>query len=413
MSAARIRRGFPFIRAERPAGTDPGARQRLGWLLVAGVVLGLSGGTSKAQDSRTDTSLHPEGARLRETVELLASPEFGGRSGPGGEKTADYLTDQFRRLKLQGLFDGEFTQMIPGNEPGTRIGRNVGAMLRGSDPVLREQWVIVAAHYDHLGVRGGKLFPGADDNASGVAMMLEVARCFVQTSSPPRRSVMFVGFDLEEAGLFGSRYFVSHPPVPLDHIALFITADMMGRALAGICDGHVFVMGTEHAPGLRPWIDEAGRGRPLIIGLLGADLLILNRSDYGPFRSKSIPFLFFTTGENPRYHTPQDTADTLNYPKLTSIAQLIHQVALKAVSAPDLPRWQTVPDNPLAEAVTIRDVLRLLSKNSARLKIGTAQHFIIRNTLGLLEEIVPRGSITPEERSRVIQGARIVLFTVL
>ena len=98
---------------------------------------------------------------------------------------------------------------------------------------------------------------------------------------------------------------------------------------------------------------------------------------------------------------------------MTSIAQLIHQVVLKAVSAPDLPRWQTVPDNPLAEAVTIRDVLRLLSKNSAALKIGTAQHFIIRNTLGLLEEIVPRGSITPEERSRVIQGARIVLFTVL
>jgi Zn-dependent M28 family amino/carboxypeptidase len=213
--------------------------------------------------------------------------------------------------------------------------------------------------------------------------------------------------------LFGSRYFVAHSPVPLDHIALFITADMIGRALAGVCDDHVFVMGSEHAPGLRPWIEEAGQGRPLIVGLLGTDLLVLNRSDYGPFRSRSIPFLFFTTGENPRYHTPRDTADTLNYPKLTSIAQLIHHVVGKAVSAPELPRWQTVPDNPMAEAVTIREVLRLLSKNSARLKIGIAQLFVINNTLGLLDEIVPRGTITPEERSRVIQGARIVLFTVL
>ena len=117
---------------------------------------------------------------------------------------------------------------------------------------------------------------------------------------------MFIGFDLEEAGLFGSRYFVAHPPVPLDRIALFVTADMIGRVLAGVCDEHVFVMGTEHAPGLRPWIEKAARGPAADPSdLLGSDLLVLNRSDYGPFRSRSIPFLFFTTGENPRYHTPR------------------------------------------------------------------------------------------------------------
>src|SRR5262249_55753358 len=152
------------------------------------------------------------------------SPEFGGRRGAGGEKAAAFLVEQFRRLRLGGLFAGEYTQDIPGQEPGTRIGRNVGAMLRGSDPALRDQWVIVSARYDHLGVRGGRLFPGADDNASGVAMMLEVARCVLQAPTPPKRSVMFIGFDLEEAGLFGSRYFVAHSPVPLDRIALFLTA---------------------------------------------------------------------------------------------------------------------------------------------------------------------------------------------
>src|SRR4029077_10487164 len=106
-------------------------------------------------------------------------------------------------------------------------GANVGARLIGTDPQRRDEWIIVSAHYDHLGVRGGVLYPGADDNASGVAMMLEVARAFVQAPERPRRSVLFIGFDLEEVGLFGSRYFVEHPPVPLDRVKLFVTADMI------------------------------------------------------------------------------------------------------------------------------------------------------------------------------------------
>ncbi len=355
----------------------------------------------------------PEQARLREVVETLASPEFAGRSGPGGDKAAAYLVDQFRHLELEALFDGEYTQIIPGKEPNTMIGRNVGAKLIGSDPTLRDQWIIVAAHFDHLGVRGGKLYSGADDNASGVAMMLEVARCVVRAPAPPKRSIMFIGFDLEENGLFGSRYFVAHPPVPLERVSLFVTADMIGRALAGVCGDHVFVMGTENAPGLRPWIQQAGKGRPLSVDILGADLLVFNRSDYGPFRSRSIPFLFFTTGENPRYHTPRDTPDTLDYPKLTNIAQMIHQVVRTALDTPAVPRWQAQPDNPMAEAVAIREVLTILSKNSQTLKIGVAQSYVIKSTLSLLDEIVERGTITPDERARVIQGARIVLFTVL
>ncbi len=122
----------------------------------------------------------------------------------------------------------------------------------GPIPVLKNEWVIVSAHYDHLGVRGGVLYPGADDNASGVAMMLEVARSMAAQLDPPRRSLMFIGFDLEEIGLFGSRYFVAHPPVRLQQVVLFITADMIGRSMAGVCDDLVFVLGTENAPGLRP-----------------------------------------------------------------------------------------------------------------------------------------------------------------
>jgi hypothetical protein len=225
--------------------------------------------------------------------------------------------------------------------------------------------------------------------------------------------MIFVGFDLEEIGLFGSRYYVAHPPVPLEKVELFVTADMIGRALAGVCPSHVFVIGSEHAPGLRAWIDESARGRPLTVGLLGADLLVLNRSDYGPFRSRGIPFLFFTTGENPRYHTPDDTAATLDYAKLTAISRMIHQIVRTSVDAPAVPRWQSNPDHPFAEAVTIRDVLRILSQNSERLKIGRPQLFLINNTLATLDGIVARGAIAPDERVRVIQAVRLILITVM
>jgi hypothetical protein len=381
------------------------------WALWVVCTLGLSATLVKPAPAQQPPQ--PEQARLRQVVEVLASPEFGGRSGDAAEKTVSYLIEQFRGLKLAPLFDGGYIQTIPGKEPGTVQGRNVGALLRGSAASLRDEWVIVAAHFDHLGVRGGALYPGADDNASGVAMMLELARSIVQGPVPPKRSIMFIGFDLEEIGLYGSRYFVAHPPVPLDRVSLFVTADMIGRSLAGVCESHVFVMGTENAPGLRSWIDEAAKGRPLTVGLLGADILVLNRSDYGPFRTRSIPFLFFTTGENPRYHRPDDTAETLNYAKLTSISQMIYHVVARAADAPAVPRWQKSPDDPFAEAVTIHDVLRLLVKNSEKLKIGTPQLFLINNTLAMLDGIVERGSITADERARVVQAARLILFTVL
>ena len=188
---------------------------------------------------------------------------------------------------------------------------------------------------------------------------------------------------------------------------------MIGRSLAGVCGDHVFVMGTEHAPGLRPWIEQAGRGRHLTVDLLGADILVLNRSDYGPFRNRSIPFLFFTTGENPRYHTPRDTPETLDHPKMTDIARMIHQVVRTALDAPAVPRWQDRARQPDGRGRRPPRGPADPLQNSEQLKIGVGPSFVISSTLGLLDGIVDRGTITPDERARVIQGARIVLFTVL
>ena len=224
---------------------------------------------------------------------------------------------------------------------------------------------------------------------------------------------MFLGFDQEEIGLYGSRYFVEHPPAPLDRLALFLTADMIGRALGGVCEPYVFVMGTEHSPGLRPWIERAARDRPITVGLLGADLLMINRSDYGPFRAREIPFLFFSTGENPRYHTPLDTPETLNYAKLHAISRIILDVVRQATVAEAVPKWRPVPDHPLAEAVTIRDVIVTFLENRDRLEIGTGQVYLMKNTLRNLNGVIARQAITPEERTAMVRMARLFLVSVL
>jgi hypothetical protein len=356
--------------------------------------------------------LVPEEGRLREHVERLASPEFEGRRGEGARKAAEYLADQFLALHLEPLFGASFTQSIPSRDGGPGAGRNVGALVRGSDPAAKDEWVIVSAHFDHLGIRGDRFYPGADDNASGVAMMLEVARSIVLGDERPRRGVMFVGFDLEEVGLFGSRYFVEHPPVPLDQVSLFITADMIGRSLAGVCDPYVFLMGTEHAPGLRAWVSAAADGAPVKVGLLGSDLLLLDRSDYGPFRRRKVPYLFFSTGESPVYHTTRDVAATLNYPKVTAISRVIHGVAFQAACAEHVPPWSPRPDHPLAEALTIRDVFGTLLRNRDALKIGPTQVTLMTNAMRTLDAAVERGSITPEERTGVIRVARVVMISL-
>ena len=397
------------MRTARVAGmlmTDRSARG--GWLVVllsAAVTVGPSRSSLRGDE--------PEETRLRTHVSALASPAFGGRSGAGARKSAEYIAEAFRALRLEPLFADSYFQDIPASGPGRPRGRNVGARLLGSDSALRDQWIVVSAHYDHLGIQGGELYPGADDNASGVAMMLEVARALARGPERPRRSLMFLGFDQEEIGLYGSRYFVEHPPAPLDRLALFLTADMIGRALGGVCEPYVFVMGTEHAPGLRPWIERAARNRPITVGLLGADLLMINRSDYGPFRAREIPFLFFSTGENPRYHTPLDTPETLNYAKLESISRIILDVVRQATDAETVPKWRPVPDHPLAEAVTIRDVILTFLENRDRLGIGAGQMYLMKNTLRNLNDVIARQAITPEERTAMVRMARLFLISVL
>ncbi len=361
----------------------------------------------------------PELGRLRKHVEILASPEFAGRRDEGAARARAYLIDEFRRLGLEPLFGGSYTQDVTGKGGEGVLGVNVGARIPGDDPALRDRWVILGAHYDHLGRRGDVIYPGADDNASGVAMMLEVARCLAGSAAKPARGVAFVGFDLEERGpkgefgLRGSQFFCRNPPIPLDRVSLFVTADMIGRSLAGVDSPYVFALGSEREPGVRPWIVEAARDEPVKVGLLGSDILAIDRSDYGPFRSRKVPYLFFTTGEGPTYHTPRDVAETLDYPKFAAISRIMSRVVREASRSAVDPTWAEVADNPVAEALTLRDVFRALLEHRDGLKIGAYQVALMGQAIRTIDGIADRGAMTPAERTGIIRVAQVVLFTVL
>src|SRR6516225_5836656 len=201
-------------------------------------------------------------AELRAHVYRLASPEFLGRKGPGAARASRHIAAAFERLKLGPAFGDSYFQDVPSpladdDDPvGRFIGRNVGAILPGTDPKLRDEWVLLSAHFDHLGKRGDDLYPGADDNASGVAMLLEVAEYFALGKDRPRRTIVFVSFDQEEAGLIGSTYFAAHSPLPFRQLKAFLTADMLGRSMANVMDEYVFVLGSERSTHLRQLIEK-------------------------------------------------------------------------------------------------------------------------------------------------------------
>jgi hypothetical protein len=383
-------------------------------VLTLGIVASLTISVRPAQGQ----NLEPELPRLKAHVETLASPAFAGRRDEGAAKARAYLIEEFHKLGLAPLFGGSFAQDVTGKGPDDVLGVNVGVKLEGTDPTLRDRWLILGAHYDHLGTHDDVIYPGADDNASGVAMMLEVARALSVSSARPRRSIAFVGFDLEERGpngefgLRGSQFFARHSPVPLDKVSLFITADMIGRSLGGVCDRMVFVLGSEHEPEVRSWIARGAEGKPIEVGLLGSDMLVIDRSDYGPFRSRKIPYLFFTTGENPLYHSPRDVAETLDYPKLEAISRMIHSVVRQALDGDVEPNWAARPDYPVAEALAVRSVIRTLLDHKDALKIGAYQQGLMGQTIRAIDEIALRGSMTPAERSKIARTAQVILFTV-
>jgi hypothetical protein len=368
------------------------------------------------KDPRVESVIQP--APLRKHVEYLASPELEGRGSPKSRQlAAKYLVQEFKRLDLKPLWGDHYVQEVPGIRDANGIqpiwGLNVGAMLVGSDPQLKDEIIVLGVHYDHLGIRDGKLYPGADDNASSVAMLIEVARQLATAKERPRRSIAFVGFDLEEHLLWGSRWFAAHPPWPLAQIKLFITSDLLGRTLGDLPFPAVFVMGSERGTGMSALIKEMTPPLGLELARLGADV-VGTRSDYGPFRDEKVPFLFFSTGEHPDYHTPQDTADKLNYPQLASISNVVLHVLQQTANTANAPTWIESPVPDLAEAQTIHRITELLQQADRQgdHKLTGVQSYIVTQAHNKTSQILKKGEITKDDRVWLIRSAQALLYSV-
>jgi aminopeptidase YwaD len=210
---------------------------------------------------------------------------------------------------------------------------NVAAVLPGRDLALAAECVVVGAHYDHLGLGGdaslapeklGAVHPGADDNASGVAALLGVARAFA-AEGPARRTVLFAAFGAEELGLLGSAQLVKAPPArcPVERMQLMVNLDMVGRPR----EGKVYVDGADTAKGLRAEVEAlaaAAPRLPLHVAFGGGGY---GPSDHTSFYARGVPVLFLFTGAHADYHRPTDTADKIDPAGLAAVARLAHRLA--------------------------------------------------------------------------------------
>jgi len=411
------RRGLPRDKAT-PAGPHPHLQSETGLLIrericravgcLAVLLVMLRGALAHAEAPSLED-------RIRSHIAVLASPEYGGRSGVAKSKTRDYLIREFIRGGAQPFFHGNWVQPIPGQtgltgEKGPE-GENIGACVRGTDPVLRDEWIVINAHYDHLGVWQGQVYPGADDNASGVAMLLEVARAVA--AAPLKRSVAFVAFDFEESLLWGSRWFIGHTPVPIEQIKLCLTADMIGRSLGGMGLPTVFVLGAEYSETLRRTLAEVPVPQGLEVAQLGADM-IGTRSDYGPFRDQEIPFLFFSTGEHPDYHRPSDTPEKIDYPKATRIVTLILKLVQSLGDTASELVWQPPVYQKLKEAKAVFRVTEQLMEADAEghIKLSATQRFFVSQVHSKTGYMLRVQKVSNDERKWVARTAQLLLISV-
>jgi len=214
--------------------------------------------------------------------------------------------------------------------------QNVVAVLPGAGPSA-EETIVIGAHYDHLGVEelpgnGRAIYHGADDNASGVAVLLEIARSLARRPEKLPRRVVFVAFSAEEEGFLGSSHYVNSPAVPLQHTIAMINLDMVGR----LRDDTLTVMGSVSAPGFGALVDRINERHGL---RLDKPTSRFGRSDQLAFYAKTVPILDFFTSRHEDYHRPGDTADKLNLPGMRRIGRLAEDVLVALADAPGRPEY--------------------------------------------------------------------------
>jgi hypothetical protein len=340
-----------------------------------------------AQGARSGSAARAAEERLRRDIAHLADDRLEGRftGTAGNDSAAAYVARRFASLRLTPVIPDEgracasrrvtlgperpprgpaagdaasaqpcvgFLQRFEARSialahAGRAAGlptQNVVATIPGTDPALRGQVVVLGAHYDHLGRErtfstdqqaGDAIRNGADDNASGTAAVMELARRFAER--PARRTVLVVAFSGEELGLLGSQHFVEHSPVPVDSMAAMLNFDMVGR----LTDDKLLVFGTATATELPALLDSANAAGPrLAVKGIGDGF---GPSDHSSFYGKNVPVLHFFTDQHGDYHAATDDAARINVPGTARVVDLAYDVARRIADRPTRLTFQRAP----------------------------------------------------------------------
>jgi hypothetical protein len=339
---------------------------------------------------------------LGERVAKLADPAMEGREAgtPGGRAAGEYLAGEYGRLHLRG--GGEKDSFFQPFDPECR---NVLALLRGSDPKLRDQVIVVCGHYDHIGFGGrgfsldggGEVHPGADDNASGSSAVLELAKAFAVLSEPPKRSILFANWDAEEKGLLGSKHWVAHPTLPLDRVVAGLNLDMIGR----LRNQQLILIGTRSGCGWRRLSSTCNDGPGLQIVFPWG---VRAEADHYPLFEHGIPVLLFHTGLHKDYHRATDLAKNINREGMMDITRMVFGIVFELANGQTTPAFRAAARDESAE--TEKSLLKEIANRPPRLGVGWTEDAAISG--GAVVSSVAAGS--PADRAGLHVGDRIVRF---
>ena len=347
----------------------------------------------------------------------LAGDDTAGRNNntAGSTLARQFLIEQLKPIAqgLNGAASGDaaYLQAMPN-------GTNVAAVIRGS--ALPNEYVVVGAHYDHLGSgceyksSGDTICNGATDNAAGVAAALGIARAIGAQPTKPRRSVIFAFWDQEEDGLVGSRYYVDHPLVPLADTVGYVNFDIQAANLSPSLRNTSFAVGPESGGDrleqiVRSSINATSLNTETLSSIFGQ-----NRSDYVSFLSKQIPTVFFTDATGPCYHTNDDEIGIVDFDKLDQQIDIARRVTRELANTDNLPAFAS--GTPLAtygDAVVLQRTMELLWRDKDRFSAeNQAKLDDVRSDLTRIV-LDGRAAFGSDDVSTVLGDAATVVISIL
>jgi aminopeptidase YwaD len=261
---------------------------------------------------------------LARHVEILASDSLSGRGcrTPEKQMSVDYITGEFIKAGFAPLDGSYIHTFILGGEIE---GKNIAGLIEGSDPGLKNEYIVIGAHYDHLGWKMKDsvkvVYNGADDNASGVATIIEVGKQLMALKSELKRSVIIIAFDGEESGLLGSTAFANDTIIDISKVKVMFSFDMVGMYST---NHGINMYGLKSIQGGENFIAEAVTGES--VKIKGTKNIIENRTDTWSFGVKNIPAVYVSTGLDSPYHKPEDDSDLLDYQGMAEVVNAMTAV---------------------------------------------------------------------------------------